>query len=798
MMRKDIVRVGSLKIGVLALSLVLGFVFSCAKKEEHVHMPDYGPKVIQQDGKTIAQPSDNASSLFQQGKFEDLRKNVCGTNGCSDELQTYANEPTVNAYVTVINMMILFKRLDSALSTLCGVAGGSLGSICATSSAPYEKISITPKQTDVIDTLLNIVGLKRDEITQLMTEVAIATENYIKKGDKNFVFAITVPFNVKVGNLVNVWFKAGTEIRWDHMNILGSVAQLVLALFNVINSHDWNLDINQIISNASKLLGDLSNDPAGFIRNIPGTLGIDKAPNFLRFKSGGEDTWKQIPTNISKALTWAGNGAKYFFDNPCKDNDPALACWQKGATSLAIRFNLDPQKENVFMGGKATGVLTLLEGGFSDKMTNTVVAVLKNGGGKFNCSNQDNLINVAGQENEFDIQKVVSAVGSLIEGFSISITLPNFARIDVCKIFGAKEGSTPLPIRDLILPAEYGDDNKLVEAGKYFAFEVEASRKFYEKAITNFNTSQNPFYFTNLTQSQYIVFSLVLSGGYSDNTTKFYFDGVSLLYIPSSSNLTYVKAPTSDEESALFFTSPSYFFYSLFPFMRSSDTFNTGVPSNAIALMVPERYVKKPYVARGDWDRFTYLEGITIRRDYFEPLTTYLTSVAWFSNYPKDVVSSLSAILSEAGLKFIPYVLFKEKDGKVLNGAVEIDNCIVIWEFANAVSDLFVTNKISADDYNFLRGIIINPFLVERVAGLDVLKAFRQINEQLPPNIIQQVKYLSDSQTDKCGIYVGEGGATIGIGQPARNFKFRTATNQIINDLIGIGLFAISANNALK
>jgi hypothetical protein len=319
------------------------FFVGCGKEEKTEVVQQEESVTVEEhkmeDGTIHVQPNSKMASLISQGKYDNIRKEFCGDNGCSDELQTFSDKPTVSLVVTFSNAMILFQRLDKALNTVCGFLGSSIPQICGGGQAPVQQASrISGKQTDIVDTLLNLVGLKRDEITALMTEIATATENYLKIPDsKNYVFAITVPFQVKVGNLVNVWFKAGTQIRWDLMNVLGSVSQLVLAVFNVINSHDLRLDIGAILSNANQLLGDLSNDPAGFIVRLPGTLGIDGAPDFLRFKEGGADIWKGIPVNLSKALGWAGNGLEYMFGNPCKQDDPALVCYKDAKTQIQPR-----------------------------------------------------------------------------------------------------------------------------------------------------------------------------------------------------------------------------------------------------------------------------------------------------------------------------------------------------------------------------------------------------------------------------------------------------------------------------
>ncbi|GBD04105.1 hypothetical protein HRbin19_01413 [bacterium HR19] len=789
MAEKGIAKVSILKTGLLAFSLALGALFACAKEEKHV--PDYGIKAIQQDGKTIAQPGADASSLIQQGKFEDLRKNVCGTNGCSDELKTYANEPTINAYVTVMNIMILFKRLDSALSTICGLAGSNLGSICPSSSAPYQKVSITPKQTDVIDTLLNFVGLKRDEITQLMTEVAIATENYIKRGDQNFVFEITVPFDVKVGNLINVWFKPGTQVRWDHINILGAVAQLVLAVFNTINSHDWNLDIGGIISNVSKLLGDLSNDPAGFIRRIPETLGIHKAPDFLRFKQDGDRIWEQIPGNISNALTWAGQGLEYFFANPCKDNDPALACWQRGATSLEIRFNLDTTKENKFMGNKATGVLTLLKGGFSDQTDQALVAILKNGGDKFNCSKDNNVISVVGGPTEFDIQKVVNAVGSLIQGFSISVALPNFARIDVCKLFGAKM-TQPKPIRDLLFPVEVNPNNDgtytLANTGVQFAIEVEASKNFYLKALTLggaiykaeltsvglgnlYIVTNHPWFnpwlnFVGEPTVPTLPYQPPATADYSSNTTEIF---VSATTTYNGIGITFYVIQVPNGIDHIFAN-----FITFVPLLQPNDFLPPGLTFNTVAVIAPKKWVKGDYVARGDGNRFEKVKNqngnsLELKQDFVEPLTTFVYAFKWNSNYPEDVVSSLGAILSDIGMKFLIYVLFKDPS---FNSSLELDVCSVFYTVAKGLYDRYTTTNDQK-----VKGAI----------------------EYIFYSLIYAQEEGRTNVWGNCNVIAYTDNKPTGISAPQPN-QFRIFTdivqmNQLVNDLLGLGLFGIAASN---
>lgn len=790
------------KLRFLICLAALSVALSCGKKEETktttVQKPLSNLQTIKEGDRTVSLPNDVMSSYISKGDFVKIREEICGKDGCSGELETYKNEITFNTLVIFANVMVLFKKIDGALGTLCGVAGSQLGDICG-SSAPILSQSprIYPQQTNVIDTLLNLVGLKRDEITTLMEEVIKASENYVAKNDKNYVFRVTTPFNVKVGNLVDVWFKAGTELRYDLLVILGAVSQGVAALFNVINSHNWELGISGILSNASALLGDLQKDPPGLIRKLPETLGLDKAPNFLRFEAGKEELWKKIPGNISTLLKWASMGLDYHFSNQCKSNDdPALVCWN----GQALRFNLDKTKKNIFLVKEAEGILAL-PAGFSDKTAQEVVKILGNGSEKFDCSKDNNWIYVVGGSDEFDISKIVNAAFSLALGSVTSVALPNLARIDFCMFFGV-ENAEPKSIRDLILPLELTKNEngyQVVNAGSLLAFEVEGTRLFYEKAITGGNTKDYPLYFAKATEDNFYVFSITGDVSFSSNTTEFWINPLGItVYIPDNpQRVTYAVA------------NPNYPSFFMDFFMKNIFLFDpsTVVPqTQTLALIVRRIYIQGDYVTRGDWNSFIYLADKKLGRDYFEPLTTMLSLMEGrvYSKYPDDVFSlsgGFSEIIGQFGMKVIPYVLMKEtsSDGKILNGALELDNCVLIWTFVNRVTEKYYPHN--ATDMYTIFALTVDPFLLERALGKNGLTL-----DDLDPNIKGKVGYLSDG-SGICGLV--EGGFVdhdgdfftpslpSGWNEKAKNWKFKAATNQILNDLIGIGLFALSAEQNL-
>lgn len=798
----NVIRKSSLKL--LILISALSFALSCGKEDKkttQVVPPPSGLATVKEGDKTVSTPNTTMSSYISKGNFEKIKEEICGKDGCSNELQTYKNEVTFNTLVIFTNVMILFKKLDGALGTLCGFARGVLGDICPSAPILAQSPRISPQQTNVIDTLLNLVGLKRDEITTLMSEVIEASENYVAKGDKNYVFRVTVPFNVKIGNLVNVWFKSGTELRYDLLVILGAVSQGVAALFNVINSHNWELDISGVLSNASALLRDFEEDPPGLIRNLPGTLGLDKAPNFLRFESGKEALWKNIPGNISKLLNWASMGLDYHFKNPCKQDDPALVCWN----GQALRFNLDTSKENIFLGDKATGTLSL-PAGFSDKTAQDVVNILSNGSEKFDCNKDNNWINVTGETGEFDVSKIVSAVSTFIAGSITSVTLPNFARIDFCKFFGVKNAD-PKSIRDIILPLELtvsDGEYRIANAGSLFAFEVEGTRLFYEKAIA----VGDPTYFEKATQDNFYVFTLTNDVSFSESLTTFAISDGKVLIPNNPQRVTYVIAGPYDQMFLI-----NFFTKNLFLFDPTKVIQGSQIP----ALIVRRRYIQGDYVTRGDWNAFTYIQDKKLRRDYFEPLTTLLSlGQNVYSKYPDDVFSlsgGFSGVIEQFGMKVIPYVLMKEtsSDGKILNGALEIDNCILTWTFVNRVKEKLYSpdNLESMNTMNFILFTTVTPFMFERAFGIDFVKSVTtnfQITESLgdgkvnylrdDEGVCELVKLPEGCQEPFCGFTTINGGPLVPSGwdKPAQSWKFKPATNQILNDLIGVGLFALSAN----
>ncbi len=833
------------KAGVFVFA-VAGFVVlslsSCGREEEK---PQGKPpqeqmeqkaeiEVQQEEGRQVAQPNPTMADLIINGEFEKIREDLCikeneEEKSCLDELQTKKDELTFSATVIYTNTLILLKRIDNAIQTVCGLNQDL--PICGAPAIARKDLKISPKQSDVIDTVLNLVGLNRKEIVQLTDEILQAVENIRAKGDegKKYVLRITTPFQVKLGGAIDVWFKAGTEIRYDHFMVLGAVAQVVKALFNVIDAHNWELDISGILSNASQLLNDLQNDPAGFVRRLPSTLGIDAQPNFLRFVQGGEAKWKEIPTNVSKLLYWSADGLEFFAaeENLCQNYKNALVCWDKGKNKLV--FNLDPEKENIFMGEKAEGRMDLPRG-FSGLAVNVIVQVLRNGGDKFNCDKADNWIQVySGSFTEFDIKKLVDAAASVMMG-AVTQVVPelNIARVNFCRFFGVEE-ATPRSIRDLLFPQEIQKENgkyKAVDAGPYFAVEVEATRNYYVRVVTTGNNKSNPIYVEELSKafgvsleeisivvnSTSAVAALniqqtdpitgvapILEGNWPhQGVTNVFFDGVSVHFPPEMKLIEadFVKATPIVRE-----------------YPEIATLFKTGVTINAVAFIVIP-YVKEDYVLRGDGHRFTNVEdangnSLSLRRDWAEPATTYLAFLKWHSKYPQDVFGGgLFDILSALGKTALLYVLFREtgENGVILNGSVELDNCLVIWEFANAVSNVYQVAVSKGDDKvkgvaEFLLAYTIGSFLWERALGSDVEKYMMGEMDPAKLSLPDSVKYLAD-QNNICGIVdmTDQNNPQVlgNIGEKSQPFKFTPATNQIVNDLLGIGMLAVQLSSALS
>jgi len=492
----------------------------------------------------------------------------------------------------------------------------------------------------------------------------------------------------------------------------------------------------------------------------------------LRFKQGGADIWKQIPTNFSKAFSWSGQGLEYMFGNPCKDNDPALVCYK----DAKLRFNLDLQKNNKFLGEKATGELSL-PGGFTSETAQNVVKILKNGGEKFDCSKDDNALQISEGPDKFDVSKIVNTVGSFIAGSITEIPLPNFMKIDVCKFFGA-EGTQPKPIRDLLFPHELvqdGNEYKTANAGKFFAVEVEASRNFFLKAITLGNNLDNPIYLSRWTNYGNLILvtnlSVVdpdLSELYlktadvqfdSNLTTIYYVSGPFSITYPTEATVDYrIYAPNQFENIFVDWSLSGYYFA---PLLDPTKT-NSGLPKNTIGLLVPQNWVKGDYVARGDGKRFVKVKDqngnpFEIEQDFLDPLTSFI-SLRWHSQYPEDVVSSLSAIFSDIGMKFLIYVLFKDPSG---NNSTQIDICSLLYVFANPV-------KQEYDAATGMKQLAIGNILF----SLKILQDMR--------------KWM---QVWDCSVIADD--LDVSPTPPAPAWK--DANNQIVNDLLGLGLFAIGA-----
>ena len=176
--------------------------------------------------------------------------------------------------------------------------------------------------------------------------------------------------------------------------------------------------------------------------------------------------------------------------------------------------------------------------------------------------------------------------------------------------------------------------------------------------------------------------------------------------------------------------------------------------------MVSKNWVKGDYVARGDGKRFVKVKDQKvepIEQDFLDPLISFI-SLRWHSKYPDDVVSSLSAILDDIGMKFLIYVLLRDPSW---NSSTQIDICSVLYAFAKPAKQKYDSTT--------------DPMKKSAIG-----------------NILSSVKTLQDRRKEMqvwdCSVVTDVLDVST---QPAPAWK--DANNQIVNDLLGLGLFAIAA-----
>jgi hypothetical protein len=251
---------------------------------------------------------------------------------------------------------------------------------------------------------------------------------------------------------------------------------------------------------------------------------------------------------------------------------------------------------------------------------------------------------------------------------------------------------------------------------------------------------------------------------YLSAATVVFEGGTTAIYIKTTSPIYVIAATSQFGDIKIDW---KYANFSDFAPLLDPTKTNSGLPENTIGLLVSESWVKGDYVARGDGKRFKKVKdqngnSLEILQDYLDPLTSFI-SLRWHSQYPQDVVSSLSAILDDIGMKFLIYVLFKDPSW---NNSTQIDICSVLYAFTNSAKQKYD-------------------------AATDSMK------KSAIENIVKAVYVLQKSRGDQqvwnCSVIniSGENPFSFTVSQVQADWK--GSTNQIANDLLGLGLFAIAA-----
>ena len=115
-------------------------------------------------------------------------------------------------------------------------------------------------------------------------------------------------------------------------------------------------------------------------------------------------------------------------------------------------------------------------------------------------------------------------------------------------------------------------------------------------------------------------------------------------------------------------------------------------------------------------------------------------------------------------MKFLIYVLFKDPSG---NSSTQIDICSILYTFANPVKQV----------YDAITDSMIKSAIENIVKALYALQSSR-----------------GAQQVWNCPVITisGENPFSFTVSQVQADWK--GATNQIVNDLLGLGLFAIAAS----
>ena len=601
--------------------------------------------------------------LIAEGRVTDARKALCEYTekgkkkpDCLKTIvedDTKKNDVALNQMVVVLDAIILLQKVNDAINKAASLSG-VLGSPKLLPLQAGDTCNL-----NAVETVLSFIGLDKEIVKQYGREIDGAVKNIENNPDAKKI-KLVLSFSVNLGSetekpLLQATFK-DVVIDYDEVVIVGAVANLLLAVFKVIESHDFGVDIGKVLQNASELLDDLKSDFIGLIRRIPKTLDLNTCTNFLKFEKGGGDIWKTIPDDLSTALSRFKNGVEFLFskENWCGEKEKDLVCFFDGNKDGEIAGYgklSDEQKENAgttCKGGQADCLLFNLESGaqmlgepvdgyiiVSDQFNPvTFTALLGKFSQRTDCSQTDNILEV---KDASDILKQF--------GF-IDYDIPNFARIDVCKFFGRKNAE-PKSLRDTVFPIEINTYD-----GFSFQFEIEVPEGTTQIATFSADTTRYyPEYPLEewVSEGKIIIYTPV-SISFSEATT-------SVLTIETTADSVKVTAP-------------------------KGVTYEE-IQSDATKVVLPLEFVK-PYIRNGDTKHFENTEKSSknrkIEKDFAAPLTDILTSKGY--KYPDDIFTlstdDISKTLSYIGNTFIMYTAMKDPS---FNGSLDI--CPVIDEISN-------------------------------------------------------------------------------------------------------------------
>ena len=451
---------------------------------EELETPSENYSMGSEAGLTVIKPSSTIQNYVSTGEYYYARKQICEKN-CLTLIESNQNSIPLNQIVAFVDYLIFINTVNNAVNKM-----NTIGGIF---SPPLKSQSfqskIFPKQStgeDMADIMLSLLLIDRETIEQILKEISKSVENLRNNPDSKYYALSIDDFILQIGSelpddkkLLSLKFSK-VLLRYDTFLRIGAVATNALASLKMIASHNTVLDMSTIISNASQMLEEIRNDPVGFYRHAAKFFDLKNHPDFLKFKDGGQDAWKQIPQDISKSFLWLSESIDFISSNPCQTTK-IMECY----SSSEIKLSIDKNYNNIFLGRKFDGTITSIAPQVSS-------ASFKEISSKFDCSQTNNSVEFSKLPTYFLFALVPTSIllspinyhfnynlPSLTNSFSVTDTPElgaDYIRIDPCRFFGVKN-SAPKPIRDM-LPYEYS-----AQDGYSFAIEIEGPSQLSPPAI---------------------------------------------------------------------------------------------------------------------------------------------------------------------------------------------------------------------------------------------------------------------------------------------------------------------------